>query len=65
MKLAADGTFDLIISDLGLPDMSGHELMQRIKQRHSLKGIAMSGYGMEEDIKKAGRRALQIMSPNL
>src|SRR3954447_12197311 len=41
--------------DLGLPDMTGYELMQRIRQRIALKGIAMSGYGMEEDIKRASR----------
>lgn len=44
---------DLIISDLGLPDGTGLELMQRLKQGHHLKGIALSGYGMEEDVRKS------------
>lgn len=42
--------FDLLVSDLGLPDGSGYDLMRQIKQSYGLKGIAMSGYGMDEDI---------------
>jgi CheY-like chemotaxis protein len=46
--------FDLLISDLGLPDRSGIELMKELRQRrHSLKGIALSGYGQEEDMRRS------------
>lgn len=42
--------FDLIISDLGLPDESGLELMRKMKLlRPSIRGICLSGFGMEED----------------
>jgi len=51
LELAKHHAFDLMISDLGLPDLTGHELMIQIKRNYSLKGIALSGYGMEEDIK--------------
>lgn len=57
LDAAAAGEFDLVISDLGLPDLSGNELMQQLRDRHSLQGIAVSGYGMEEDVlrsKEAG-----------
>jgi PAS domain S-box-containing protein len=50
LDLAATQTFDLVISDLGLPDLSGTELMTILRERYSLRGIALSGYGMEEDI---------------
>lgn len=50
LHLAETGRFDLIISDLGLPDLSGHELMQRLHTRFNLPGIALSGYGMEADL---------------
>ena len=40
---------DLVISDLGLPDGNGQELMRELSRRYGLKGIALSGYGMEED----------------
>jgi len=45
--------FDLVISDLGLPDFSGTELMTILRERHSLRGVALSGYGMEEDIRRS------------
>lgn len=44
---------DLIISDLGLPDGSGHDLMRELAGRYGLRGIALSGYGMEEDIRQS------------
>ena len=49
LGLAETGRFDLIISDLGLPDLSGYELMHRLHTRFNLPGIALSGYGMEAD----------------
>ncbi len=52
LALAEQHPFDILISDLGLPDMTGYELMQKIKARSGARGIAMSGYGTEDDIKK-------------
>jgi PAS domain S-box-containing protein len=52
LALASQGDFDVVISDLGLPDMTGYELMRRLKTKYGTKGIAMSGYGMEDDIRK-------------
>jgi len=45
--------FDLIISDIGLPDRSGYELMRELQTIRSLRGIALSGFGMEHDVSKA------------
>ncbi len=45
--------FDLLISDLGLPDGDGREIMQELRDRDGLSGIAISGYGMEDDIEKS------------
>ena len=56
LRLAAENEFDLVISDIGLPDQSGLELMHQLKDRFNLKGIGLSGYGMEEDVNK-GREA--------
>jgi PAS domain S-box-containing protein len=53
LDLAAKEKFDVIVSDIGLPDVTGYDLMRQIKSRYSTKGIAMSGYGLEEDVRKS------------
>ncbi len=50
LTMAEEQPFDVVVSDLGLPDGSGYEVMQRLRDRHGLPGIALSGYGMEGDI---------------
>jgi signal transduction histidine kinase/CheY-like chemotaxis protein len=45
--------FDLLISDIGLPDRSGYELMSELRKSKGLRGIALSGFGMETDVDKA------------
>jgi CheY-like chemotaxis protein len=45
--------FDLVISDLGLPDGTGHELLPRLMARRPVKAIALSGYGMDSDVRKS------------
>ena len=49
LDLFREQMIDLVISDLGLPDGSGHELMETITAEKPTKGIALSGYGSEED----------------
>jgi CheY-like chemotaxis protein/anti-sigma regulatory factor (Ser/Thr protein kinase) len=48
--LAASKRFDLLISDLGLPDGTGLELMKTLRDMQGMKGIALSGFGTEEDV---------------
>jgi CheY-like chemotaxis protein len=45
--------FDLVISDIGLPDRSGYELMHELSTTKGLRGIALSGFGMENDVSRA------------
>ena len=42
--------FDLLLSDLGLPDGSGLDVMREISHNGGIPGIALSGYGMEDDV---------------
>jgi signal transduction histidine kinase len=51
LELADAIRFDLVVSDLGLPDGSGLDLMRELRDRYGLKGIALSGYGMQEDLR--------------
>ncbi|MES2597721.1 MAG: PAS domain S-box protein [Verrucomicrobiota bacterium] len=50
--LAAAGRakFDVVVSDIGLPDGTGFDLMMELRARHGLRGIALSGYGTDEDL---------------
>ena len=52
LEFADAEKFDILISDIGLPDATGYDLMEQIRDRHGIKGIAMSGYGMETDIQR-------------
>src|SRR5437016_4131527 len=45
--------FDLVISDIGLPDRSGYDLMRELSTMKGLCGIALSGFGMENDVSRA------------
>ena len=54
LEFAAVQEFDLVISDLGLPaEGGGFEMMRRLRDRHGLRGLAVSGYGMVEDVARS------------
>lgn len=50
---AAVQKFDFIVSDLTLPDGSGHGLMRELRDRYGTAGISVSGSGEEDDIQQA------------
>jgi CheY-like chemotaxis protein/anti-sigma regulatory factor (Ser/Thr protein kinase) len=52
LELSAKEQFDVLISDLGLPDGSGIDLIQKLASKPPL-GIALTGFGMEQDIRKS------------
>jgi PAS domain S-box-containing protein len=53
LRLAGSEHFDLIISDLGLPDGSGQELVRKLREQRPVRAIAISGYGMESDVQQS------------
>ncbi len=56
IELGSKKEFDILISDLALPDGSGIDLMQTLQSKRPIVGIALTGFGMEDDIRK-GREA--------
>jgi PAS domain S-box-containing protein len=52
-EISAKKKIDLVISDIGLPDGNGNDLMKELQQRFGLKGIALTGYGMEQDVEQS------------
>ncbi|MEY2495395.1 MAG: hypothetical protein QOJ45_1887 [Verrucomicrobiota bacterium] len=53
LELAEHERFDVLVSDIGLPDGSGVDLMQALKTKHPIFGIALTGFGMEEDLRRS------------
>lgn len=53
LAAAAHERFDVLVSDIGLPDGSGIDLMQKLKSDHQIFGIALTGFGMEEDLRRS------------
>jgi len=53
LKAAGARPFDLVISDIGLPDGSGLDLIRQLSAGRAVKSIALSGYGHEEDVRKS------------
>ncbi len=51
--VAAQEEFDVLVSDIGLPDGTGVELMQQLSAKQPIFGIALTGFGMEDDIRKS------------
>jgi PAS domain S-box-containing protein len=49
-SLSSGKTFDLLISDIALPDATGYELLEELSAKHGLRGIAMSGFGSDADL---------------
>jgi PAS domain S-box-containing protein len=53
LKAVKSEIFDLIISDLGLPDGHGNEIVRKLNVSKRPVAIALSGFGMEEDLRRS------------
>src|SRR5262249_55207449 len=50
LEVAEREEFEVLVSDLGLPDGNGLELMHRLREVRPGVGIAVSGFGMADDV---------------
>jgi two-component system CheB/CheR fusion protein len=53
LETAKSQPFDLVISDIGLPDGTGLDIVRELSRSGPVKAIALSGFGMEEDIRRS------------
>ena len=53
MEAAVRNKFDLLISDIALPDGTGMDLMMQLRAISNVPGIAISGFGNNSDIKRS------------
>ena len=55
LQIALDGKFDLVMLDIGLPEMDGYEVARRLRNMtdRSTRIVAVTGYGAEEDRRRS------------
>ncbi len=53
LEVARIKPVDLVISDIGLPESDGYELMRKLRTAYGYTGIALSGYGTQNDIDRS------------
>ena len=56
LRIAEDNEFDVILSDISMPEMDGFEFLQRLRKidgRQHVPVIAITGFGRNDDIQRA------------
>jgi len=51
--LAGREQFDLLVSDIGLPDGTGIDVIRVVSAQQPVKAIAISGFGQEDDLRRS------------
>jgi signal transduction histidine kinase/CheY-like chemotaxis protein len=56
LRLASQNEFDVILSDISMPEMDGFEFLQRLRQlngQQQVPVIAITGFGRSDDVERA------------
>ncbi|MFC4278573.1 ATP-binding protein [Achromobacter aloeverae] len=54
LEALAEGIFDIVISDIGMPEMDGYAFIAAMRAvGHSMPAIALTGFGAKKDIDQA------------
>lgn len=56
LEMLRSGEFDVLVSDIGMPEMTGHELMRqasKLRPEKTFRSVALTGYGSEADERDA------------
>jgi two-component system CheB/CheR fusion protein len=60
IEAAKKEAFDLLISDIGLPDGTGLQLIEKLRPGRNFRSIALSGFGQEEDIQRSREAGFEM-----
>lgn len=56
LEIAKRKNFDLVISDISMPEMDGYELLRKLRElpdMAAIPAVALTGYGRSDDIERA------------
>ena len=56
LRLAREKEFDVVLSDISMPEMDGFEFLNRLRQipgKEDLPAVALTGFGRPEDVQRA------------
>jgi two-component system CheB/CheR fusion protein len=56
LRLASERSFDLVISDISMPEMDGYQLLRRLRKLPSMDevpALALTGFGRISDVNRA------------
>ncbi len=56
LRIAAAGEFDVVLSDISMPEMDGYEFLQRLRQiegKQHVPVLAITGFGRRGDVERA------------
>lgn len=56
LAIVENEIFDVVLSDIGLPDGSGYDVILKAKQKQPVTGVALTGFGSPQDIAR-GKQA--------
>ena len=52
LKIMDSKEFDVVLSDIGLPDGNGYDLVSEAKRRRPIKAVALTGFGTDDDVRR-------------
>lgn len=52
LEMIAAKRFDVILSDIGLPDGDGYDVISHAKRQQEITGVALTGFDRDEDIQR-------------
>jgi CheY-like chemotaxis protein len=53
LEIVDSKEFDVVLSDIGLPDGTGYEVIAQAKRKQPIKGVALTGFDKDEDIRRS------------